>query len=179
MITIKSTLTSTQKDLPAYAGVYNNIFRVPAAKVQSLLSLESGFNRILVSVNGNPPLHRSLMPDGRGGYFILLNREQLKNYGLAAGDEVQLVLERDLSEYGMPLPEELAEIWSFDDAAREAFHRLKPGRQRRMIHLVATPKGAQTRAKKAVQISEYLKQTGGVLDYKELNAFIKNDNANR
>ena len=178
MIHLSSRLTSTEKDLPNYGGNYKNIFRVPTAEVQSLLSLDSGFNRILASVNDHPPLHRSLMPDGQGGYFILLNEAQRKTYGLETGDEAQLALERDDSPYGMPLPEELAEIWSFDDAAKDAFHRLKPGRQRRMIHLVATSKGTQTRAKKAVQISEYLKATGGVLDYKELAAYMKGDDGN-
>ena len=178
MVTLPSRLTSTKDDLPAYQGVYFNIFRVPTDKLTELLEETGKDNRVIVQIDDHPPLHRALMPDGMGDYFVLINQEICKEYALEPGVEVSLSLAPDKSKYGMPLPEELAELWAIDDEAHRTFHLLTMGKQRGLIYQIAKPKGAQTRVKKAVQISEYLKSTGGVLDQKELNAYMKADNVN-
>jgi len=178
MIVIKSSLTSVQQDLEAYAGVYHNVFLVKAPDVSELLKREKNATRILFSINGKGKISRALMPSGDGNYFILINQEICKQYELEPEDEVTLVIEPDDSEYGMPLPEELAELWAVDEEAFRVFHLMTPGKQRGLIYQISKPKGAETRIKKAVQISEYLKSVNGKLDYKELNAYMKADNAN-
>ena len=177
MITITTRLTTADEDLN-YGDIYYTVFPLPAADLTPVLSREHNPFRVIIEVNGRGKMNSGLMPDGKGNFFVTVSKELRKRFGLELDDEVQLVVQPDDSEYGMPLPEELAEIWSLDDAARETFHRLTPGKQRGLIYQVAKPKGAATRVKKAVQISEYLKSTDGVLDYKELNAYIKADNEN-
>jgi hypothetical protein len=178
MIEITTKLTSVQQDLEAYAGVYHNVFLVKAVEVAELLKREKNALRILFSINGRGNISRALMPSGDGNYFILINQEICKEYKLEPEGEVTLQISPDDSEYGMPLPEELAELWAVDEEAYTAFHQLTPGKQRGLIYQVSKPKGAETRIKKAVQISEYLKSVNGKLDYKEMNAYIKADNAN-
>jgi|GEM_PF-1521543 len=178
MIKVQTTLTSVQQDLEAYAGVYHNVFLVKADDVQELLKREKNAARILFSINGKGRIPRALLPGGNGQYFLLLNKEICKQYELEPGEEVILGIEPDDSAYGMPLPEELAELWAVDEEAYRVFHLMTPGKQRSLIYRIAKPKGAATRIKKAVQISEYLKSVAGKLDYKELNAYIKADNAN-
>lgn len=178
MIKIKTALTSVQQDLEAYAGVYHNVFLVKAQDVSELLERERNATRILFSINGRGRISRALMPSGTGDYFILINQDICKQYDLAPEEEVTLMIAPDDSEYGMPLPEELAELWAVDEEAYRVFHLMTPGKQRGLIYQVAKPKGAETRIKKAVQISEYLKSVNGKLDYKELNAYMKADNAN-
>lgn len=178
MIEITSRLTSVQQDLEAYAGVYHNVFLVQEADVRDLLKRDKNPGRIIFSINGNGKISRALMPSGDGNYFILINQEICKQYKLEPEVEVVLQLSPDDSEYGMPLPEELAELWAVDEDAYTIFHKLTPGKQRGLIYQIGKPKGAETRIKKAVQISEYLKSVNGKLDYKELNAYMKADNTN-
>lgn len=178
MIEITTKLAAVNQDLEAYAGVYHNVFLVPSADVQPLLQREKNANRVLFSINGAGCIGRALMPSGDGNYFLLINQEICRRYGLEPGEEVRLLLTPDDSEYGMPLPEELAELWAVDEEAYRVFHLLTPGKQRGLLYQIAKPKGAETRIKKAVQISEYLKSVNGKLDYKELNAYLKGDNGN-
>lgn len=178
MIEITSRLTSVQQGLEAYAGVFHNVFIVKKADVRELLQREKNPGRIIFSINGKGRISRALMPDGNGDYFILINKAICKTYDLEPDEEVALLIEPDDSEYGMALPEELAELWAVDEDAYRVFHLMTPGKQRSLIYQIAKPKGAETRIKKAVQISEYLKSVNGKLDYKELNAYVKADNAN-
>jgi len=178
MITLQATLTSVKQDLEAYAGVYHNVFLVKKADVQELLQREKNASRIIFSINGEGRIYRAFMPDGNGDYFILINQEICKQFNLEPEVPVTLQITPDDSEYGMPLPEELSELWAMDEDAYRTFHILTPGKQRSLIYIIAKPKGADTRVKKAVQISEYLKGVNGKLDYKEMNAYIKADNAN-
>lgn len=178
MITLQTTLTSVQQDLEAYAGVFQNVFLVKEAEVRELLQREKNAARIIFSINGKGRIHRAFMPDGKGDYFILINKEICKQFDLEPDEQVTLEISPDDSEYGMPLPEELSELWALDEDAYRTFHSMTPGKQRSLIYMVAKPKGADTRVKKAVQISEYLKSVNGKLDYKALNAYMKADNAN-
>lgn len=176
MIEITSALTSVQQDLEAYAGVYHNVFIVKETEVRELMQREKNAARIIFSINGKGKISRALMPAGDGDYFILVNQQICKEYKLEPEQEVTLQIMPDDSEYGMPLPEELAELWAVDEEAYRVFHLMTPGKQRSLIYQIAKPKGADTRIKKAVQISEYLKSVNGKLDYKEMNAYIKADN---
>ncbi|WP_020571312.1 YdeI/OmpD-associated family protein [Neolewinella persica] len=178
MIEVQTTLTSVQQDLEAYAGVYYNVFLVKAADVQELMQREKNASRVIFSINGEGRIYRAFMPDGNGDFFLLINQEICKQFNLEPEVPVTLQIFPDDSEYGMPLPEELSELWTMDEDAYRVFHLLTPGKQRGLIYQIAKPKGADTRVKKAVQISEYLKSVNGKLDYKELNAYIKADNAN-
>ena len=178
MIEVQTSLTSVQQDLEAYAGVYHNVFLIKAAEVQELMQREKNASRIIFSINGEGRIYRAFMPSGDGNYFILINQEICKKFNLEPEAPVTLQISPDDSEYGMPLPEELSELWAMDEDAYRTFHLLTPGKQRSLIYQIAKPKGADTRVKKAVQISEYLKTVNGKLDYKELNAYIKADNAN-
>lgn len=176
-VPLATRLSLADEDLN-FGDIYYTVFPLPAAPLSDILSREHNPFRVLIDVNGKGRISSGLMADGKGNFFVTISKAVRDRFGLELDDEVELVIHPDDSEYGMPLPEELAELWAIDEEARAYFHDLTPGKQRGLIYQVAKPKGAATRAKKAVQISEYLKQTGGVLDYKELNAYIKADNAN-
>lgn len=177
MTSITTTLQTADEDLN-YGDIYYTVFPLRAADLTEILAREHNPFRVLIDVNGKGKMSSGLMPNGKGDFFVTVSKEVRRRFGIELGDEVTLTIYPDESEYGMPLPEELAELWAIDDEARETFHRLTPGKQRGLIYQVAKPKGAQTRVKKAVQISEYLKSTGGKLDYKALNAYMKADNVN-
>lgn len=177
MITLTTKLSTADEDLN-YGDIYYTVFPVPRKPIEPLLAREHNPFRVLVDINGHGKISSGLLPDGKNNFFITVSKEVRKRFGLELDHEVTLTLYPDESEYGMPLPEELAELWALDPDARRVFHQLTPGKQRGLIYQIAKPKGAATRVKKAVQISEYLKSVDGKLDYKELNAYIKADNAN-
>jgi len=106
-------------------------------------------------------------------YFINLNKEIRTKLKLKVGDKVEVQIRKDKSEYGMPMPEELEEMFYQDPEASKYFHKLTRGKQRSLMYLVAKPKTEATRIKKALVISDYLKFCRGNLDFKELNQAFK------
>ncbi len=177
MIKLTTTLSTADEDLN-YGNIYYTVFPLSHQPLEPLLQREHNPFRVIIDINGMGEIPSGLMPDGKGDFFVTISKEVRKRFDLELGDEVALTIKPDDSEYGMPLPEELAELWALDEEAYRVFHLLTPGKQRGLIYQIAKPKGAATRVKKAVQISEYLKSVNGKLDYKELNAYIKADNAN-
>ena len=124
--------------------------------------------RILCQINGGENFACALMPDGEGHFFINVNKERRKALGIQLGDTVEVVIQKDTSKYGMPMPPIMAELLAQDPEADKYFHALTPGKQRSLLHIIGKPKREETRLKKAVVITEYLKTNKGKLDFKEL-----------
>ncbi|MEL7160140.1 MAG: YdeI/OmpD-associated family protein [Bacteroidota bacterium] len=177
MVALKTVLSQADEDMN-YGAIYYTVLPVSAAPLAEILAREKNATRVLVEINGQGKISSGLMPNGKGDFFITISKEVRKRFGIEEGDEVDLVIHPDESEYGMPVPEEMVELWAMDEEAYDVFHGLTPGKQRGLIYIIAKPKRAETRVKKAVQIHEYLKSTNGVLDYRELNEYIKADNVN-
>lgn len=166
----------TTQLIELYSAVYYQALYVPADAVAELLAATTD-RRVEVTINGNYTWQAALMPDGKGNYFINVSKEVRRAAHIEMGDSVSVGLRPDNSQYGVPLPEELKELWKMDSETERVFHLLTPGKQRALLYQIGKPKTSATRARKAVQIMEYLKTTGGQLDFKELNAYIKADNA--
>ena len=129
---------------------------VPGEIVQQL---GGKFNvRLLCTVNGSITFQTGLVALGQGSAYISLNTKRLKQVGLRHGDPVQVLLEEDTSPYGMEVPEELAELLRQDKAGQERFNQLPPGKQRYIIHYVASVKSSQLRINRAILLIENLKQ---------------------
>lgn len=147
-----------------------------ASEVARLLEKASD-KRVICTLENGHSWHCALLADGTGNYFINVSKAVQKAGGLSVEEKVIFTLKPDESEYGMPVPEELVELWAMDEQAMEVFHKMTPGKQRTFLYYIGQPKTSATRAKRAVQYMEYLKMTDGVVDFKELNLFIKNWNA--
>jgi len=135
---------------------------------------EVGNRRVVATYNGSKEIQCALFPKGNNEWFLNLGKEVRKMTGLKVGDEVAVTIKKDESEYGLPLPEELAELWAIDDEGKRVFHLLTKGKQRSLLHIVGKPKTSETRVKKAIIMNDYLKSTGGKLDFKELQEAFKN-----
>lgn len=131
--------------------------------------------RVLCTLNQQLTYPCALMPDGQGGFFITVNKENRKKLNLRLGDTLQAELKKDTSKYGMPVPEELGELLKQDDEGNQIFQSLLPGKQRNLLYLIGKYKHSDTRLTKAIIVINYLKSSGGKLDFKELNeAFREN-----
>ena len=175
MAQLTTTLSRADEDLN-YGGVYYTVFPIPSGVVAHLLEREENASRVICHINGSGCIHSGLMPDGKGDYFITISKAVRERFGMEEGERVQLELLPDLSTYGIPLPAEAAEVWDIDPEAYAVFHQLTPGKQRSLLYQIDKLKGLEARAKKAVQIHDYLKSVDGKLDYRELNTYIKADN---
>lgn len=140
---------------------------------EDVLSLIEGDKRIILKFKDGEKMHCALMPDGTGNFFININKKIRKRQGIVLGEEIEVTLTKDTSKYGMPVPEEYEEIWSFDDEFKQYFHELTPGRQRNLLHLVNKVKSKEVRIKKVLTIRDYLVDVKGKIDFKELNQAFK------
>ena len=131
--------------------------------------------RLVCTFNKELSSHSALMSHGDGTHFILLNKERCKKLGLLNGSQVEVEIASDDSPYGMPMPEEMAELLRQDPDASTYFHALSPGKQRNLLYIIGKPKGSDTRLKKAIGVCEYLKSAKGVLDFRELNQALKDN----
>ncbi len=136
--------------------------------------VKEGEKRVVCTIE-EERFQAALIPDGSGGFFVLLNKERRKKLGKDVGDTIEISLEKDDSKYGMPMPEEFQELLNQDPEGDTLFHRLTPGKQRSLLHIIGKPKTSNTRLTKAIVIISYLKSTGGMLDYKELNEAFKHN----
>ncbi|MEM9836096.1 MAG: YdeI/OmpD-associated family protein [Bacteroidota bacterium] len=169
-------VTLTTKLFHLHNEVYYQALFIPAPAVEELLR-DATDRRVICKINGDFSWHAALMHTGDGDYFINVSKEVRKRANLVPDQEgIQVELRKDESEYGMPVPEELIELWAMDQEGWDVFNQLTPGKQRSLLYIIAKPKTSGTRIKKAVQINDYLKSTSGKLNYKELNAYMKSQN---
>lgn len=151
------------------SDVWYAYLHVPAKIAEPFITEDDHKYRVILTLNDTATWHCALMPRGDGNFFINVNKEIRTRLGLEENTRVTATIEKDTSKYGMELPAELSELFLLDPEGEAVFHRLTPGKQRTLIYQIAKPKGAATRVRKAVNTIEYLKSTGGRLDYKELN----------
>jgi hypothetical protein len=144
---------------------------IPKTKV-STLDLGK-YRRITCEFSNEIQIHCALMHDGKGNFFINLNKDTRKKLGLEVDTLVEIKIKVDDSKYGMPVPEELQTAWQLDLDAKGLFDQLSMGKQRSLIHIVGKLKSSEKRIEKALIILEYLKSVNGQLDYKELNEAFK------
>jgi bifunctional DNA-binding transcriptional regulator/antitoxin component of YhaV-PrlF toxin-antitoxin module len=147
-------------------------FLVPKQKVSSLIDKNN--KRVVCTLNSVHTFQCALMPHGDGDYFINVNKSIRDKLDLKEGDKVSIELESDTSEFGLPMPEELSELLKMDDEGNAIFNQLTKGKQRTLLYLIAKPKNVDLRIRRALCVVNHLKENAGKIDYKLLNACIKN-----
>ena len=137
---------------------------------------EQKIKRLICTVNNKVNFHCALLSKGDGTYYVMVNKDLQKKLKVILGEKLSLVLEKDTSKYGIPLPEEMKEILAQDSDVNRIFHSLTPGKQRSLLYQIGLPKTTESRIKKAVLISRYLVEVNGELDFREMNEYIKANN---
>ncbi|MBT8190995.1 MAG: YdeI/OmpD-associated family protein [Bacteroidia bacterium] len=132
--------------------------------------------RVMCRINEYESFHAGFMPDGKGNSFIKLNKERMKNFQLELGMEVNVILEKDHSKYGMAMPEEFEEVLGQDIDGASFFEKLTDGKKRSLIYAVSIVKNSDKRITKALIILDHLKANAGKLDFRALNQAFKEGN---
>ncbi|HKL02198.1 MAG TPA: YdeI/OmpD-associated family protein [Cryomorphaceae bacterium] len=169
-VVFTTTLEKTGGDLWGYC------FYVPESIAESFKA--SGIKRVCCSVNESDKLHVALMPSGKGTTFVTLNKTFCKKHALLLGQELNVAMEEDRSKYGMAFPEELEAVFDADPAGFELFEKLTPGKQRNLIHFVASVKSTDIRIRRALVVSAHLIAHRGKIDFKDLMDEMKAANRN-
>lgn len=150
-------------------------YHLPVAKQQAQEFIEGDNRRVQCIINGQLNLHCALMPYPEG-YFILMNQPNVKKLGIKPGDKVSVKIEKDNSDYGLPMPDSFMALLSQDELGNEYFHKLTPGKQRSLIYIVAKVKNIDSQINKGLAILDHLTTSKGKLDFKQLNEKIKEYN---
>jgi uncharacterized protein YdeI (YjbR/CyaY-like superfamily) len=95
---------------------------------------------------------------GEGKAYISISSKRMKEAGAAYGDMVQVTLREDQSEYGIDMPEELAELFRQDPEGKRRFDLLTAGKKRYILNYVATVKSPQLRIDRAFLLINNLKK---------------------
>jgi len=144
---------------------------IPDALAAALIA--GGSHRVLCTLNGTAEYPTALMPRGDGSFVIRVNKKFRATLGLQYGDRVEVALQRDESQYGLPMPEELSEALRQDREVHELFHSLSAGRRRTLLYLVGSAKGVETRIHRAVTVVRHLRANQGKVNYRELYAALR------
>ena len=105
-----------------------------------------------------------------------MNQTNVKKLKIKEGDAVSIVIDKDTSEYGVPMPDSFLALLSQDEQGSEYFHQLTPGKQRSLIYIVGKVKNIDSQINKGLAILNHLTETKGQLDFKRLNEKIKEYN---
>ncbi|MBT8231481.1 MAG: DUF1905 domain-containing protein [Saprospiraceae bacterium] len=155
-------------------GLWSYHVKIPEKIFKQLA--KDGNKRTICQIDDHKPFHGGLMPDGDGGWFIMLNKEKMQKYKVALGQEVMVSIESDKSKYGMEMPEEFEEVLAQDIEGSTFFENLTDGKKRSLIYIVAKVKNIDKRITKAMIILDHLKANEGKLDFKMLNIAFKENN---
>ncbi|MEQ1605975.1 MAG: YdeI/OmpD-associated family protein [Pyrinomonadaceae bacterium] len=154
-----STVEITDSDPPWH------ILRVEKSLVTDF-GFKGNLRRVICSLNGGGPFNCSLFPS-KGDYFLTLGKQMRKALGVEVGDNVSVELSKDMSKYGMPMPEEFAEVLRQDKDGEQLFNALSPGDQRLMLKLVVFVKDPDRRIVRGLTGIELLKRSDGKFVYSE------------
>jgi hypothetical protein len=156
-INFESTVEVTDST-PVY-----HILRFPKSLVASF-EFRGNLRRVICTLNGVETFNCALFPS-KETYFITLNKKLRDRFSLNIGDTVAVELEKDTSKYGMPMPEEFAEVLRQDPEGDRLFNELSPGDQRLMLKLIVFVKDMDRRIARSLVGVELLKRSDGKFEY--------------
>jgi hypothetical protein len=158
--TFGENLLSWEKFVPIPDTIFAEILKIAPDK------------RVICTINNTLSYHCAMIPKGTF-HYILINNETCKKLKLNLSDEVEIELVKDDSKYGMNISEEFEEVLFSDPEGSLLFHKLTPGKQRSLIHIINKVKNSQTKIEKSFVVLEHLKRQKRSLDFKILNEDFK------
>lgn len=146
-------------------------FRIPAPVAKKLQ--RDGHRRIVCELNGVAQYQCAMLPFGRGMVVVSVNKSLRDKLGLQLGSKLNVVLRKDVSKYGLPVPDEFHAVLAQDKEGTNLFHSLTRGRQRTLLYIIGQVKVPDKRIFRSITIIDHLKANKGKIDYKRLSAELK------
>lgn len=152
------------------SNLWHHHVPVPFDIAESLI--EGDNRRVVCTINGQHTWQAALMKCDMY-WMILVNKEAIKKLEITEGSALTVILEKDRTEYGLPMTEEMEVVLTQDDEGRAYFQQLTMGKQRSLIYLAGQVKNSNSRINRALAIMQHLKEAHGKLDFRQLNEVIK------
>jgi hypothetical protein len=105
--------------------------------------------RLIITLDKRVSWQAGILALGNGSGLITVQKNRLKQIGKTLGDHVTVELEKDDSEFGVPVAEELKEYWLQVPESKLRFDALTPGMKRYILNHVSTAKSTEKRAERA------------------------------
>lgn len=105
--------------------------------------------RLIITLDKRVSWQAGILALGNGSGLITVQKNRLKQIGKTLGDHVTVELEKDYSEFGVPVAEELKEYWLQVPESKLRFDALTPGMKRYILNHVSTAKSTEKRAERA------------------------------
>jgi len=150
-------------------------YHIPVPDEIATQMMDEKHRRVLIFINDSGPYHMALMK-AKECWYLLVNRDLRTKHELNENNSFVVKIERDHSEFGHELPNELRVLLDQDEEGNAHFRKLTPGKQRGLVYIVTTVKNPESRMRKSLAIVHHLKVANGKLDYKQLNEYIKHYN---
>lgn len=147
-------------------------FPVPLKTAEALTAAEN--KRVICTLNGSQTYQCAILFYKKGKPVVSVNKKIRDTLELDFGVEVNVLLRKDTSEFGLPMPEELLEVFRQDPAGKRIFLSLTPGKQRTLLYIIGKVKDQQKRVDRSLVIIHHLKEQKGIIDYKKLDRSLKN-----
>ena len=152
-VSFKTTLTKS----PADSGWH---FLIVTPDIVSKFGFEGKSKRIVCTINNGENFQCALLPSGEL-FYIIVNKKKRDALGIVAGDTVDVLLVKDESKYGLPMPKEFEEVLKQDPEGDRLFHTLTAGKQRSILYQLSKPKNIDIRIHQALLIVKHLKENNG------------------
>lgn len=162
---------TSQLDKEEDSDIYHWFFPVSNEIAEHFI--EGTDRRVVCTVNSSVKYHCAIHSFGANGYRVMLNRQRCKKLGLVRGESVTVEIEKDRSEYGVPIGEELREVLDQNPDSDQIFHSFTKGMQRTLIYWVNNVKSPDIRIRRALVMTDHIVSQGGKPDYKLLNVEMK------
>lgn len=146
-------------------------FRVPKTVADQFLYGTD--RRVLCTVDEKESYQCAILHYKKGIPVISVNKKVRDSLHKTFGDEISVVLKKDTTKYGLPLPEELKEVFAQDSAGKKIFHALTLGKQRTLLYIIGNVKDSEKRIHRSLVIVRHLKENHGSINYKKLNDLMK------
>ena len=134
---------------------------------------KSKYRRVVCTLNDSHTFQCALLPWTKDGFCIVVNKKIRDKLGISDGSRVRVELSRDVSKYGLPMPDEFKEVLKQDRDGDKLFHALTAGKQRMILFHLGKIKDVDKRIHAALVILEHLKENGGRIIYQKLAEELK------
>ena len=151
--------------------LWGSHFHVPRNIAEKLMDGNS--RRVVCTLNDEVTYQCAMLPQKGGQFVISVNKSFCKKLKLDYGIDLEVSLRKDDSEYGLPLPEELKEVFRQDPAGSRLFHALTKGKQRTLLYIVGKANTSNKRIAHSFVIVNHLKANKGKINYRQLSGALR------
>ncbi|MBI3112562.1 MAG: DUF1905 domain-containing protein [Ignavibacteriales bacterium] len=134
---------------------------------------EGKTRRVFCGLNDGEEFQCAILHRGKDLFLVTVNKRLRDALGLEFGKEVRVSLRKDETEYGLPMPEELRELFRQDREGGALFHALTRGKQRTLLYIIGSSKDPEKRIFRAIAVVNHLKANKGTIHYRQLGESLK------